>query len=158
MGIEHLLGSLFLFNPTCSISSRSLLRGGDLEDGVSSGQGRGRLQMGRRGKEGGGDGQRGGKGGGRLQQLGRRRGGRLGLGRRGGLPSIGSRSVAQTHSPIWAPDPSEKMPKDLLFPWGMPPETPNPNATEHERKEKKKFNFFSENWVSQWRNKSVCGS
>jgi hypothetical protein len=38
------------------------------------------------------------------------------------------------------------MPKDLLFPWGMPPETPNPNATEHERKEKKKFNFFSENW------------
>jgi hypothetical protein len=34
------------------------------------------------------------------------------------------------------------MPKDLLFPWGMPPETPNPNATEHERKEKKKFNFF----------------
>jgi hypothetical protein len=24
----------------------------------------------------------------------------------------------------------------------MPPETPNPNATEHERKEKKKFNFF----------------
>jgi hypothetical protein len=29
----------------------------------------------------------------------------------------------------------------------MPPETSNPNATEHERKEKKKFNFFSENWV-----------
>jgi hypothetical protein len=28
----------------------------------------------------------------------------------------------------------------------MPPETPNPNATEHERKEKNKFNFFSENW------------
>jgi hypothetical protein len=24
--------------------------------------------------------------------------------------------------------------------------TPNPNAIEHERKEKKKFNFFSENW------------
>jgi hypothetical protein len=24
----------------------------------------------------------------------------------------------------------------------MPPETPNPNATEHKRKEKKKFNFF----------------
>jgi hypothetical protein len=34
------------------------------------------------------------------------------------------------------------MPKDLLFPCGMPPETPNPNATEHERKKKKKFNFF----------------
>jgi hypothetical protein len=28
----------------------------------------------------------------------------------------------------------------------MPPETPNPNATEHERKEKKKFNFFSKKW------------
>jgi hypothetical protein len=28
----------------------------------------------------------------------------------------------------------------------MPHETPNPNGTEHERKEKKKFNFFSENW------------
>jgi hypothetical protein len=28
----------------------------------------------------------------------------------------------------------------------MPPETPNPNATEHKRKEKKKFNLFSENW------------
>jgi hypothetical protein len=28
----------------------------------------------------------------------------------------------------------------------MPPGTPNPNATEHERKEKWKFNFFSENW------------
>jgi hypothetical protein len=28
----------------------------------------------------------------------------------------------------------------------MPPETPNPNATEQERKEKNNFNFFSENW------------
>jgi hypothetical protein len=28
----------------------------------------------------------------------------------------------------------------------MPPKTPNPNATEQEKKEKKKFNFFSENW------------
>jgi hypothetical protein len=27
----------------------------------------------------------------------------------------------------------------------MPPETPNPNATEHQRKEKNKFNFFSKN-------------
>jgi hypothetical protein len=43
------------------------------------------------------------------------------------------------------------MPKDLLFPWGMPPETPNPNATENERKEKKKFNFFPENWdITGW--------
>jgi hypothetical protein len=38
---------------------------------------------------------------------------------------------------------------DLLFLWGMPPETPNPNDTEHKIKEKKKFNFFSKNWVSQ---------
>jgi hypothetical protein len=28
----------------------------------------------------------------------------------------------------------------------MPPKTPNTNATEHERKEKKKFNLFLENW------------
>jgi hypothetical protein len=27
----------------------------------------------------------------------------------------------------------------------MPPETPNPNAIEHQRKEKNKFNFFSKN-------------
>jgi hypothetical protein len=33
-------------------------------------------------------------------QLGRRRGGRLGLGRRGELPSTGSRSMAQTRSPL----------------------------------------------------------
>jgi hypothetical protein len=26
----------------------------------------------------------------------------------------------------------------------------NPNYTDHERKGKNKFNFFSENWVSQW--------
>jgi hypothetical protein len=49
MGIEHLFGHLFLFNPTCSFSSRSLLRGRDLEGGGSSGESRGRLQMGRRG-------------------------------------------------------------------------------------------------------------
>jgi hypothetical protein len=28
MGVEHLLDPLFLFNPSCSSSSRSLLRGG----------------------------------------------------------------------------------------------------------------------------------
>jgi hypothetical protein len=50
MGIEHLLGPLFLFNPTCSSSSRSLLRGGDLDGGGSCGEGRGRLPMGRRGR------------------------------------------------------------------------------------------------------------
>jgi hypothetical protein len=43
MGIEHLLGPLFLFNPTCSSSSRSLLLGGVLEGGGSRGEGRGRL-------------------------------------------------------------------------------------------------------------------
>jgi hypothetical protein len=37
MGVEHLLDPLFLFNPSCSSSSRSLLRGGDLEGGGSSG-------------------------------------------------------------------------------------------------------------------------
>jgi transposase InsO family protein len=35
----------------------------------------------------------------------------------------------------------------------MPPKTPNPNATEHERKERKKFNFFSENWGITAQNK-----
>jgi hypothetical protein len=48
--------------------------------------------------------------------------------------------------PSELPTPAEKTLKDLLFHWGMPPKTPNPKATEHERKEKKKFNFFSENW------------
>jgi hypothetical protein len=46
MGIEHLLGPLFLFNPSCSFPSRSLLRGGDLEGGGSSGEDTGRLQWG----------------------------------------------------------------------------------------------------------------
>jgi hypothetical protein len=54
--------------------------------------------------------------------------------------------MAQTRSPIWAPDPSGKNAKRYIVSWGMPPETPNPNATEQERKEKNKFNFFSENW------------
>jgi hypothetical protein len=44
MGIEHLLGPLFLSNPTCFFPSRSLLRGGDLEGGGCRGEGRGRLQ------------------------------------------------------------------------------------------------------------------
>jgi hypothetical protein len=54
--------------------------------------------------------------------------------------------MAQTRSPLEAPDPSGKNAKRSTVFWGMPPETPNPNATEHERKEKNKFNFFSENW------------
>jgi hypothetical protein len=67
MGIEHLLGPLFLFNPTCSFPSQSLLRGGDLEGGGRSGEGGGRLQWGGEGaarkKRGGRGGQEGGKGG-----------------------------------------------------------------------------------------------
>jgi hypothetical protein len=31
----------------------------------------------------------------------------------------------------------------------VPPKTPNPTSTEQEKKREKKFNFFSENWVSQ---------
>jgi hypothetical protein len=81
MVIEHLLGPLFLFNPTCSFSSRSLLRGGDLEGGGSSGEGRGRLQIGRRGvaRKGGGEGrpsQGRGSGG---QERGKRGGSHLGF-------------------------------------------------------------------------------
>jgi hypothetical protein len=55
MGVEHLLDPLFLFNPSCSSSSRSLLCGGDLEGGGSIG---GRLQG-----EGGGAAKGGEKGG-----------------------------------------------------------------------------------------------
>jgi hypothetical protein len=40
------------------------------------------------------------EGGGGCNKLGKGRGGRLGLGRRGGLPSTGSKSMAQTRSPI----------------------------------------------------------
>jgi hypothetical protein len=32
----------------------------------------------------------------------------------------------------------------------MLPKNSNPNYTDHERKGKNKFNFFSENWVSQY--------
>jgi hypothetical protein len=42
--------------------------------------------------------------------------------------------------------PAEKMPKDILFPEECLLKLQTPNATEHKRKEKKKFNFFSENW------------
>jgi hypothetical protein len=78
-----------------------------------------------------------GGGGAAAATLGRRRGGRLGLGRRvGSHPS--NRDQRPEHAlPSELPTPVEKMTKDLLFPLGMPPETPNPNATEHERKEKK---------------------
>jgi hypothetical protein len=53
--------------------------------------------------------------------------------------------------PFELPTPAETNAKRSTVSWGMPPETPNPNATEHERKEKKKFNFFSENWgITLW--------
>jgi hypothetical protein len=49
------------------------------------------------------------EGGGRLQpQLGRGRGAARVGEERGGLPSTGSRSMAQTRSPLEAPDPSGK--------------------------------------------------
>jgi hypothetical protein len=72
MRIEHLLGPLFLFIPTCSFSSRSLLRGGDLEGGGSSGEGRGRLQW-------GGEGAAPGRGRGGAARKGQKGGGHLGL-------------------------------------------------------------------------------
>jgi hypothetical protein len=82
-----------------------------------------------------------------LQQIGEKERGLARVGEeRGRLPSTGSRSMAQTRSPIWAPGPSGKNAKRSTVFWGMRPKTPNPNATEHERKEKKKFNFFLENW------------
>jgi hypothetical protein len=91
-------------------------------------------------EEGGGSGKKGWKVGAAATT--RRRGGRLGLGRRGApihrIEIKGSNTLFHLSS---RPQ-RKKMPKDLLFPYGMPPETPNPNATEHERKEKKKFNFF----------------
>jgi hypothetical protein len=67
MGIEHLLGPLFLFNPFCSSSSRSLLRGGDLEGGGSGGEVEGGCHWRRGGRQQRGKGRGGqvwGKGGG----------------------------------------------------------------------------------------------
>jgi hypothetical protein len=55
----------------------------------------------------------------------------------------------KTHSLNRAPDPGERMPKKVqCFSEISASQTPNPNGSEHERKEKKNFNFFSENWVS----------
>jgi hypothetical protein len=65
MEIEHLLVPLFLFNPTCSFPSRSLLHRRDLEgggnngevEGAYNGEERGRPRKGRGGatKKGGGE-------------------------------------------------------------------------------------------------------
>ena len=126
-------------NVSLIISSSSIQRapplldpccvGVNLEGGGSHGEGRGWLPMGRRAREGGGG----------CNQLGRRR---------GGLPSTGLRSMAQTRSPLWAPDPSGKNAKRSTVFWGMPPETPNLNATEHQRKEKKSLTSFQKIGVS----------
>jgi hypothetical protein len=43
MGIEHLLGPVFLFNPSCSSPSRSLLRGGRSRGRMKRWRGGGRL-------------------------------------------------------------------------------------------------------------------
>jgi hypothetical protein len=80
MGIEHLLDPLFLFNPSCSFPSRSLLRGGDLEGGGSRGEGRGRLQWGGEGWPSRGRGGATKKGGEEWQlRKGKKRGGHLGF-------------------------------------------------------------------------------
>jgi hypothetical protein len=67
MGVEHLLDPLFLFNPSCSSSSRSLLRGGRSRGrrkqwrAAAKGKGEGQPSVGK----GGVGGQKKGKKGGR---------------------------------------------------------------------------------------------
>jgi hypothetical protein len=68
MGVEHLLDPLFLFNPSCSCSSRSLLRGG---------RSRGRRKQWRAAAKGKGEGRpRVGKGGGGWRPIKGKKGGR----------------------------------------------------------------------------------
>jgi hypothetical protein len=115
--------------------------GGNLERGGKHGEGRGRLLLGRR-REGGGA---------AATQLGRRRGAAARVGQERGAPIHrieinGPNSLSPLSS-----RPHRKNGKRSTVFWGMPPETPNPNATEHQRKEKNKFNFFSENWgITLW--------
>jgi hypothetical protein len=73
---------------------------------------------------------------GRGREEGGPKGGRRWEGGRLGLGINGPNSLSSE-----LPTPTEKC-------QGMPPKTPDPNDTQHERKEKKKFNFFSKNWVS----------
>jgi hypothetical protein len=54
------------------------------------------------------------EGGGCKTKRGRRRGSAR-VGGKSGLPSIGSRSMAQTHSHICAPDPSVKVKKKFYY-------------------------------------------
>jgi hypothetical protein len=65
-GDEHLHDPLSLFNSTCSSSTRSLLREGDLEGGGSRGEGlpweERAASQGERGRGGGQEGAKGGKG------------------------------------------------------------------------------------------------
>jgi hypothetical protein len=86
-------------------------------------------------KRGRGAATKGGGNGGTAARIGEEERGRLGLGRRGGLPAIG----CEINGPKLALSselsaPAEKCQNDLLFLCGMPPKTPNPNDTEHERK------------------------
>jgi hypothetical protein len=104
--------------------------------GGGRGEGRGRLQMGRRGR-----------GRGRLQQLGRRRGGRLGLGRREGAPIHqieinGPNSLSHLSS-----RPQRKKCQNIYcFPEECLLKLQTPMPPNMKEKRKKKFNFFSENW------------
>ena len=78
MEIEHLLVPLFLFNPTCSFPSRSLLHGGDLEGGGNSGEVEGAYNGEERGRPGKGRGGAAKKGGGEWRPR-KGKGGHLGF-------------------------------------------------------------------------------
>jgi hypothetical protein len=85
-------------------------------------------------------------GGGRLQELGEGGdgGGRRPNGTRergggdSGLPSNGSRSMAQTRSHIRSRPQRKSQEKFYCFTEIMPPKTPSPNSTEHGREKKEK--------------------
>jgi hypothetical protein len=109
--------------------------GGDLEGGGSHGEGRGLLPNGRRGR-----------GRGRLQQIGERERGSARVGEeRGGSHPPDQNQWPKLALPFELPTPAETMPKDLLFPKEclLKLQTPMP---QNKKKEKKKFNFFLENW------------
>jgi hypothetical protein len=67
-----------------------------------------------------------------------------------GLPSIGCeindpKLTLSSGLPTRAKECQKRSTVSLRY---VPPKTPNHNGTEHDKKRKKKFNFFSENWVS----------
>jgi hypothetical protein len=108
----------------------------------------GRLQEWKRGREGGD--QRGGGVRGR---------GRLGLrGGTNGLPTP-DRDPRPKLALTSAPDPSAQVQQVFYcFTGECFLKNSNPNYTDHERKGKNKFNFFSENWVSHSSSQAGCGS